>query len=424
MRSHKGQAGRFARVALLAALLIPVAVYGQDRSNWSTAGAIRDGLRGTVVGTVTNIDRTGRTITVRLDEDNSTVRVSTDDVTTSFRAFGDGSATDVKRGSNGLTQVKSGDRLMIQGVGGRNATIAATDITLLGRATSTSTTSSSSRTTTATRGVIEGVVRSVNSTEGRVVVETSDRQLYTVRGDSTTPVYYNGATYRLSNLEAGDSIRVTLMSSSANEDRARSIDVLRDVSATAGNDTRRLTSEYGRITRIDTRNETLRLSTDREHVITVDLHGARDRTGRDIRMSDLHVGDSLEVSGSYDSNNVFRADTVRLGGTRDDTYQDDRTTTSSRDDDYQEDNVFDTGDYRSVTIEVTVEDTFSTPNVLTVRDRAGNRDRISLLVDEDLIVRTGSGYITASQLRVGERLSVRAFETPNGTYIAQTIRVR
>jgi hypothetical protein len=55
-----------------------------------------------------------------------------------------------------------------------------------------------------TPGRVEGVVRQVNSADGRVVIETDRREMITVRGTATTPVYYRNTVYRISNLEPGD----------------------------------------------------------------------------------------------------------------------------------------------------------------------------------------------------------------------------
>jgi hypothetical protein len=415
IRNHSRELRRF--VALFVALA-PVAVFGQDRATWSTTADIREGTRGTIVGTVDSIDVPRLTFVLRPDAGSTSVRITADDVTTSFRAFGDGSTADVVRGSVGMNRLRAGDRLRVTGIGGRSS-IAATEVNLLGRATSSSVRGTT--TTTTTRGYIEGTVRSVNTRDSTLVVETADRRLYTVRATDTTPVNYRGTTYRIANLESGDTVRVKLMSTSSTEDRASSIEVLRNVAETSGTDSRTLTSVYGRITRIDTRLQTVRVTTDRETVITVDMRDARDRSGRDIMMSDLHVGDVLEVSGRYDTAGTFQADTVRLGATRDDI----DSNGGYSNDTYDDGGAFDTGRYRAVAIEATVEEALGSNDLLIVRDRAGDRRRISLLVDEEMIVRTTSGsYITADQLRVGERISIRAFELEDGTTVAQTIRVR
>ena len=107
-------------------------------------------------------------------------------------------------------------------------------------------------------GRVEGVVRQVNPDEGRVVMETDRREMITVRATSATPVYYRGNTYRISNLEVGDRIRVEPESatSSGTEMRARVIDVLQSVQETGGT-ARQVGALTGRVVSVDRRNDVI-----------------------------------------------------------------------------------------------------------------------------------------------------------------------
>ena len=212
---------------------------------------------------------------------------------------------------------------------GRGTAIAADVVTLLGRSVpagatgvgqtrspgsiSTPTASGTTATTAPDRtGRVEGVVRQVNADEGRVVIETDRRQILTVRATSTTPVYYRGDTYRISNLEVGDRIRVDPVSggsSTSSEVTARTIDVMQNVQETSGT-ARQVGALTGRVVSVDRRNETIQVDTGRGQV-RVDLTNAADTSGRRVRASDMQVGDRVDLSGNYSGDN-FVASTVRF----------------------------------------------------------------------------------------------------------------
>ena len=81
-----------------------------------------------------------------------------------------------------------------------------------------------------------------------------------------------------------------------------------------------------------------------------------------------------------------------------------------------------TGDLGSVTIYGTVRETLSTSPQLVVRDTQGRSVRINVL--EDFVVRTRTGYTTASKLKENDSLAIKAYRDFEGNYIAQTIRIR
>lgn len=413
---------------------LAVSSFGQDRPQWRTARDITAGRNGTLVGTVETVDEYRLTFTVRLDDvASSVVRVTTDAGSTSFRSFGDGTSSDVIRGERGFGRLRRGDRVQVAGVGGSSGSVAASEVRLLGR------TSARAPTTRPTTGEFEGTVRSVNPTESSIVVETSDRQLITVRGATDTPVYFRGNTYRIRNLEAGDVVRVTPARTVNNDVHARSIDVIRSISDVDTPNDRTVGALRGRVTRVDSRAETFRLDPENGRELRIDAADALDERGRSLRVSDLNVGDYVEVTGRYDTVGNFRADRVRRTTGRDDGV--DRTP-PRRDDDDDDDEVFDRDDdddddeeleerfedaldeFATVTLTGRIIESLSSSDYLTVRDENSNRD-VLVLVDDELVVRNRAGsYITASQLRIGERISMRAMRHESGVYIAQTIRVR
>ena len=442
MSANTSSTSRYLRTSLFLTLFLTVVASGQERTQWRTAADITSGRSGVMVGALESMDEYRLTFVLRPDERSSdVVRVTTDSASTSFRGFGDGTAGDVVKGTRGFTRMKRGDRLQVTGIGADRARIAASEVRLLGRSSSPATPPASTTTTT-TRvedlDTVSGTVRSVNGSENRIVIETSSRRLYTVRGTDDTPVMYRGTTYRIRNLEVGDEVSVDVSRMDEGEIRARRIDVVRNVADTSStrND-RTYSSIVGTITRIDSRAETFRVQPDTGREIRVDASDATDASGRALRFADLRAGDGVEVSGRFESNDVFRAVTVRRGEWRglprdddDDDDEDDEEADDDEDeeemDDEERDDVFRDGRDRFVGVVVTgrIVEALSTSDYLVIEDEDTDRE-IRVLADDELVVRSRTGaYITASQLRIGERVSIRAYRHSSGTYIAQTIRTR
>jgi hypothetical protein len=262
---------------------------------------------------------------------------------------------------------------------------------------------------------VQGTVRSISRTDNRIVIENDARQLYTVVGSDSTPVYFEGATYRISNIEEGDTIRVEVDTTSRNEVRARWIDVIASVShgGDGQSGTRTVTSVIGKVISVDSRARTLRLNDERGREVRVDLVRAEDVNGRPVRATDIQRGDRIEVTGRWNGD-VLEAETVRIG---------DITPAPPRGD--TRDDVFDRGrvDLELVVLYGTV-DTELDDSILQVRDD-DERKVVRVWADEDLVVRTRTGeYIAAQQLRERDRVVIRAFRDRDGNLIAQTIRLR
>ncbi len=413
------------RGSFLAVLLLTIATsaVAQSRTTWTAASEIRSGVRGTAVGTISNLDSSGGRFSITLDGDRGqrTVSVVPDSSETAYRAFGN--ASEVFRGNSGFSRLRMGDRLEIRAIGSGSYALRAEEIVLLGRALGTTSNPGASNT-------VEGIVRTANTAENRFVLETDRRELYTVIGTASTPVIYQGNTHRIANLEAGDRVRVVIESSNSDGIRARSIDVLKDVSDGddnvfgSGSGTT-VTSISGRVSRVDSRNNSFRVNTGREDVV-IDARTSYDRSGTRFRVSDLQVGDTVTVSGQYDGNNrtTFRADTIRMGS--DDRDNRDNRDRDSRDRNDRNDDRFDDEDQipEMVVIDGTVETAFD-DDILVVR-RGSSRDIVTILVDEDFVVRsrTAGSYVTADRLRVGDRITVKAFRQSRTRYTAQSIRIR
>jgi hypothetical protein len=361
------------------------------------------------------------------------VNVLTDSVSTQYNGFGGviNGQPEIFTGSSGFANVRLGDRVEVRGVGRTNGVISAEHIRLLGRSvaatqtgvgttrppSSVSTPSATTTVTTDRYGRVDGLVRQVNPSENRVVIETDRRQMITVRTTARTPVYYQGRSYEVANLEVGDRISVEVEGGTTadREVRARTIEVTTSVqdAATASDDWRRgVGSLIGKVTRIDRTANVITVDTGRE-TVRVDLARANDSTGRRVRAADLQVGDRVTLSGSY-ANDVYTATTVR--------YEDDvfRTTPPEAD---RATPPRTTTELVTVSISTTVVESLQSSPVLIVRDRTANRT-YEVLVSDDFIVRTKSGYTTADRLKEGDSLMIKAVRDSDGNLIAQTIRYR
>jgi len=417
-------------------LLIGVSAFGQSGTQWRTAADVREGVRGTIVGTVTDIDEGQRRFRLAPDDDrNGLVTVRTDAVSTQYNGFGGviNGSPEVFIGSTGFANIRVGDRIEARGVGANNGVISADYVTLFGRpipadqtgvgqtrtpnSISPPTASGTTPSTTPppATGPIEGVVRQVNASEGRVVVETDRREVITIRGSSSTPVYYRNNVYKLANLEPGDRIRIEpdTAGSYGGEIRARTINVIQNVQESGGS-TVQVGALTGRVTSIDRRNNIVRVNDGRTDV-RVDLANAYDTSGRRVRASDMQIGDTLDLSGTY-SGDVFIASTVR--------FTDETAPPSSTNPPPPYVGGGGTNPLGAVTIYASVTQSLANGPRLVVRDTQ-NGTTIPLYVLEDFAVRTKTGtYTTADRLREGDAVVVKAFRDSDGNYIAQTIRMR
>jgi uncharacterized protein DUF5666 len=411
-----------------AVVLTTASAFAQSRTVWHTGADIVEGVSGTIVGTAADVDEARNQLQITADDDRyANITVVSDSVSTQYNGFGDviNGKPEIFLGSKGFSNVRTGDRLEIRGVGRGNGIVRADYVTLLGRTVAASPTgvgstrspSSSASTptvgsTATVYGRIEGIVRQVNASDNRIVIETDRREIFNIRTSSSTPVYYRGDTYQVGNLEVGDRIRVDSDGATPTdrEIRARTIEVVQNVQE-AGSGTRATVSSItGRVTRVDRGADVARIDTGRGEV-RVDMSRAYDSTGRRVRAADLQNGDRVEIAGSYGlSSDIFAASTVR----------------------FLEEDVFAGGrppegapapDLGLVTITGSVTETLQAAGSLAVKDRTGRV--IPLYAADDFVIRTKSGgYTTADHLNVNDNVVVKAYRDSDGNYIAQTIRVR
>src|SRR5579872_6964242 len=120
-------------VAALAALPA-LAQYGYT---WQSAADISEGVQGRIDGTVTDVDEAQSRLLIAPDNDrNGQVTVVTDSVSTQYNGFGDviNGKPEIYTGTRGFSNIRTGDRVEVRGVGRSSAVVGADYITLLGRA--------------------------------------------------------------------------------------------------------------------------------------------------------------------------------------------------------------------------------------------------------------------------------------------------
>lgn len=397
---------------------------------------VAEGARGSMVGTVADVDEARGQIQIDPDASNGPrITIISDSVSTQYNGFGGviNGQPEIFTGSQGLSNVRSGDRIEVRGSGQANYVIRADVITLLGRATaapqtgvgstrplgSVGTPTATTTAQTARVSPLEGTIQDVNANDGRLVIVTDRREVMTVRVSSATPVSYHGTSYRVTNLEVGDRIRVnpdpSTSATAGDELRASSIEVTKSVQE--GTAAPKTNTVSGRVASADRSLDMVTIDTGRQS-IRIDVATASDTTGRRVRAADFRIGDRIEVNGRYSgtATDLFIANVVRWvdesaapAGTTQDVIAPPPTAA--------------TPEFAAVVIYGTVTDTLANSPQLVLRDNS-NRT-VSLNVLDDFVVRGRNGaYITAARLKKGDNIVVKAFRDMDGNYIAQTIRLR
>lgn len=415
------------------AALTTVAAFGQDRTVWRTSADVQEGGRGSITGTVADtISGRDRIIVTPDDALSDQVTIDTDSVSTQYNGFGGtiNGAPEIFMGSSGFNNVRVGDRVEVRGTAAGGNVVRAERITLLGRpveapqtgvgqtrtptSVSTPTASGTRPSTVPDRpGRIEGVLQQINAEAGRLVIVTDQREVLTVRTPQRTPVRYHGDTYRISNLEVGDRIRVEIDGGAAGTDlSARSIEVTQSAQE-SGSRSNGVGALSGRVTRVDRGNNVIQVDGGRGSV-AVDLRAATDPDGKPVRARDVQAGDQVELSGSY-TGSTFVATTLRFTDQNEAAPAPSVNTVPSRT----------LADLGVVTIYGIVTRTLADSPQILLRDTQNDRLITRIYALDDLPIRTKAGtWSTAAQLRAGDSIVVKAYRDGDGNYIAQTVRVR
>lgn len=380
------------------------------------------------VGTVVDIDEgRGRLVIESDDGASRRTTIETDSVATTYHNFGTviNDKPEIFTGSAGLTNVRLGDRIEVRAAMQADV-LRAERITLLGRdiaapqvgvgqtrmPTSVATPTDERSAAAANVSRVEGTIRQINDEEGRIVIQTADRRMLTIRTYRNTPVHYRGETYRVTNLEVGDRIRVETdpRDVDADEISARRIDVTMSVQETGTVPGTRatVTTLEGRVARVEPGLDYAYVDDGRGEK-RVDMQQAEDERGNVIRARDLKIGDVVSISGSYNRvGDMFLASTVRFtSGTAAGRRLDEEFTR-----------------YGVVTITGTVVETLEEGATLAFRDRDTERV-LRIWITPDFVVRTrGNTYTTAELLRVNDTAVIAAYRDLDGNLIAQTVRLR
>lgn len=385
-----------------------------------------------MAGTVIDIDEGRGRLQIEYD-DATRMTIETDSVSTVYHGFGTVIAgkPEIFTGSSGLSNVRLGDRVEIRGTERGQGVWKADRVTLVGRnveaapvgvgstrePTSVSTPVDDRVTGTATAresgGTVEGTIRSINEDEGRLVIVTNQRRMMTVRTFRNTPVVYRGETYRITNLEVGDRVRIEAepRNAQADEITARRITVTQSVqeSGTGSDAGGRVTTLSGRVSRVESGLDRIFVETGREE-IRVDMAQAEDAGGNVVRARDVRVDDRVEITGSFNRvGDIFNASTVRF-------------TEGDRERPGDTGTTFDRP--ALITTGGTITETLEDASTLGVRETDTNRI-VRLWASPDLVVRLKNNtYATVSTLREKDSVIVQAYRDARGNLIAQTVRVR
>jgi hypothetical protein len=422
------------RAIFVFAALSSVAAFGQDRGVWRTSADVQEGGRGSITGTVSDtITGRNRIIVTPDDALSDQVTIDTDSVSTQYNGFGGtiNGAPEIFIGSSGFNNVRVGDRVEVRGTATGGNIVRAERVTLLGRpidapqtgvgqtrtptSISTPTASGTRPSTVPNRpGRVEGVLQQINAEAGRLVIVTDQREVLTVRTPQRTPVRYHGDTFRISNLEVGDRVRVEVESGTAGNDlSARSIEVTQSAQE-SGSRSNGVGALSGRVTRVDRANNVIQVDAGRG-AVAVDLRTATDPDGKPVRARDVQAGDVVDLSGSY-TGSTFVATTLR--------FSDNGTTNTAS----PSTNTMPSPSYGElgvVTIYGTVLETLADSPQLVLRDTRNQGRTVRLYALDDLPMRTKAGtWSTAVQLRVNDSVVIKAYRDGDGNYIAQTIRMR
>jgi Domain of unknown function (DUF5666) len=385
-----------------------------------------------MAGTVIDIDEGRGRLQIEYDDSGERATIETDSVSTVYYGFGGEIAgkPEIFTGSAGLSNVRLGDRISIRGSERAAGVWKADRVTLLGRnveasttgvgttrdpGTSVSTPTDDRTTGTAvvSGGNIEGTIRQINADEGRLVILTTQRRMITVRTFRNTPVLYRGETFRITNLEVGDRVRIEADARDAQADEitARRIHVTQSVQeGGTTTDAGRVTTITGRVTRVEPGLDRVYVNTGREEV-RVDMAQAENADGAVLRARDLRVDENIEITGSFNRvGDAFNASTVR--------FTDDNR--PGGDDPFGD--PFDRP--ALITTGGTITETLEDASTIGLRETDTNRV-VRIWVSPELVVRLkGTAYSTANALREKDSVLVQAYRDSRGNLIAQTIRVR
>lgn len=176
---------------------------------------------------------------------------------------------------------------------------------------------------------IEGVVRSVDPDEFRVVVVTAADEIVAAYGSQATPVRFEGSIYRIANLEVGDRINMTV-TGEGDSRRVETIDVLESASpsprvlpadepeparppvAARSTSGTTLTSVVGRVDQLHPNRNLIRIIAGGGlSWVRIETTNAQTADGQPFKVSDLKFGETIEAIGSIGDDGRLIATVIR-----------------------------------------------------------------------------------------------------------------
>ena len=174
--------------------------------------------------------------------------------------------------------------------------------------------------------MLRGTVTYVDSSRRTIEVNRGTGSNVIVEYGTNTPVYFNGQTYRVADLERGDEIEVRVSNLGNNRFSASDITVLRSVSGGGTSGSTSMSTIRGTVSYVDTSRRTIELesanwisrfntgtgSSSNRFVISYDNNVNVDVAGRLHPVSGLERGDVIEVQVENTSGSVLRATRIFL----------------------------------------------------------------------------------------------------------------
>lgn len=177
--------------------------------------------------------------------------------------------------------------------------------------------------------MLRGTVAYVDASRRTIEVDQAVGSNVIVEFGSNTPVYFNGQTYRVADLERGDEIEIRVNNLGNNRFSASDITVVRSISGNSGTrSSSSMSTVRGTVSYVDTSRRTIELesanwisrfnsgtgTSGNRVVVSYDSNVRVDVAGQLHPVSGLERGDVVEVQvdGNSSSNNVLRATRIFL----------------------------------------------------------------------------------------------------------------
>lgn len=172
----------------------------------------------TISGQIVEIDLDESTIEVDPNVEGSDVivRVEFDGDTVVYTSA---ARDEVGEGTEGLEMLDEDDQVRVSGLKTDDGVLAR-EVSLVGNEVAAAPMRPRTEPAFQPRDRVSGIVRSIDTAVGRIVIETTDYGMVAFYCDGDTPVFYLGGIFRLSNLEVGDGVTVTIGATDAGDPAA------------------------------------------------------------------------------------------------------------------------------------------------------------------------------------------------------------